>query len=133
MNSNGPIKTVEGLARAGLLARRDRDALADVAARYAIALTPTVAGLIDRADDSDPIARQFVPEPAELITTPEERADPIGDEAHSPVQGIVHRYPDRLLLKAESGLRGRTVNSVLSEIIVATAVEEVPAPADASS
>jgi lysine 2,3-aminomutase len=54
--------------------------------------------LIDRADDSDPIARQFVPEPAELITTPEERADPIGDETHSPVPGIVHRYPDRVLL-----------------------------------
>ncbi len=100
MNTVGPIKTVEGLERAGLLGQRDRDALSDVAARYAIALTPTVAGLIDRADDSDPIARQFVPEPAELITTPEERADPIGDEAHSPVQGIVHRYPDRVLLKA---------------------------------
>ncbi|MBD9447147.1 MULTISPECIES: lysine-2,3-aminomutase-like protein [unclassified Rhizobium] len=100
MNSIGPIKTVEGLERAGLLGQRDRDALADVAARYAVALTPTVAGLIDRADGSDPIARQFVPDAAELIVAPEERADPIGDEAHSPVQGIVHRYPDRVLLKA---------------------------------
>ena len=34
-----------------------------------------------------------------LTTTPEERADPIGDHAHSPVAGIVHRYPDRVLLK----------------------------------
>ncbi|OWV90946.1 lysine-2,3-aminomutase-like protein [Rhizobium sp. R693] len=99
MSSIGPIKTVEGLERAGL-GQRDRDALADVAARYAIALTPTVAGLIDRADDADPIARQFVPDAAELIVAPAERADPIGDEAHSPVPGIVHRYPDRLLLKA---------------------------------
>ena len=100
MNSITAIKTVEGLERAGLLGERDRDALADVAARYAIALTPTVVGLVDPANDADPIARQFVPDAAELIVAPEERADPIGDEAHSPVQGIVHRYPDRVLLKA---------------------------------
>jgi len=100
MNSITAIKTVEGLERAGLLGERDRDALADVAARYAIALTPTVVGLVDPANDADPIARQFVPDAAELIVASEERADPIGDEAHSPVQGIVHRYPDRVLLKA---------------------------------
>jgi lysine 2,3-aminomutase len=40
-----------------------------------------------------------VPHIAELTTTPEERADPIGDHAHAPVDGIVHRYPDRVLLK----------------------------------
>ncbi|CAN7520500.1 lysine-2,3-aminomutase-like protein [Rhizobium sp. LjRoot258] len=100
MNSVGPIKTVEGLERAGLLGQRDREALAEVSAHYAIALTPTVAGLIDRTDAADPIARQFVPDPVELIVAQGERADPIGDEAHSPVQGIVHRYPDRVLLKA---------------------------------
>ena len=59
-----------------------------------------MAALIDPADPHDPIARQFVPDAAELATTPEERADPIGDLAHSPVEGIVHRYPDRVLLKA---------------------------------
>ncbi len=63
-------------------------------------LTPAVTKLIDRADPADPIARQFVPDAAELVVTPEERADPIGDHAHSPVEGIVHRYPDRVLLKA---------------------------------
>ena len=40
-----------------------------------------------------------MPDIAELTTTPEERADPIGDNAHSPVEGVVHRYPDRVLLK----------------------------------
>ena len=64
-----------------------------------VALTPEIAALIDRADPHDPIARQFVPDVAELATTPEERADPIGDDAHAPVAGIVHRYPDRVLLK----------------------------------
>jgi lysine 2,3-aminomutase len=71
-----------------------------VAKKYAIAITPAVAGLIDPSDPDDPIARQFVPSAAELVTTPEERADPIGDLDHSPVEGIVHRYPDRVLLKA---------------------------------
>ena len=54
---------------------------------------------IDPSDPHDPIARQFVPDAAELRTRPEELADPIGDDAHSPVEGIVHRYPDRVLLK----------------------------------
>jgi lysine 2,3-aminomutase len=78
------------------------DELADlekVASRYAIALTPDIAALIDRNDPADPIARQFVPTQAELVTGPGERADPIGDQAYSPVAGIVHRYPDRVLFK----------------------------------
>ena len=76
-----------------------RAALEKVAAQYAVAITPAMAELIDRADPNDPIARQFVPDAAELESLPEERADPIGDDAHSPVEGIVHRYPDRVLLK----------------------------------
>lgn len=47
----------------------------------------------------DPIAAQFLPSAAEAIVAPEERADPIGDNRFSPVSGIVHRYPDRVLLK----------------------------------
>lgn len=100
MNVVKPIKSVDDLVQAGLVAPADRAALEEVAARYAIALTPAVSRLIDRADADDPIARQFVPDMAELTVAPEERADPIGDHAHSPVEGIVHRYPDRVLLKA---------------------------------
>ena len=100
MNAVKPIKSVEDLVKAGLAAPADRAALEAVAARYAIALTPAVTRLIDRADPADPIARQFVPDAGELTIAPEERADPIGDHAHSPVEGIVHRYPDRVLLKA---------------------------------
>ncbi|MCJ9671475.1 MULTISPECIES: lysine-2,3-aminomutase-like protein [unclassified Neorhizobium] len=94
------LKTPEDLAAAGLIELQKLDGIRAVADRYAIALTPTVVSLIDRADRQDPIARQFVPDPAERLTTPQERADPIGDQAHSPVKGIVHRYPDRVLLKA---------------------------------
>ena len=100
MNIVRPIKSVDDLSSAGLIAEGDRLALEEVAVRYAIALTPSVAALIDRDDPADPIARQFVPVGDELRILPEERADPIGDIAHSPVEGIVHRYPDRVLLKA---------------------------------
>jgi lysine 2,3-aminomutase len=75
------------------------DPLAAVAARYAVAVTPAMARLIDPADASDPIARQFAPDVRELETLPHELADPLLDGAHSPVEGIVHRYADRCLLK----------------------------------
>jgi lysine 2,3-aminomutase len=100
MSSQRPIKTADELVSAGLVPAALREVMADVAARYAIAITPAMQALIDPRDLTDPIARQFVPDPAELITTPDERADPIGDLSHSPVEGIVHRYPDRVLLKA---------------------------------
>jgi len=87
------------LVAAGLAPPEKLADLARVAERYAVAITPDIAALIDRADPHDPIARQFVPDIAELTITPEERADPIGDDAHSPVAGVVHRYADRVLLK----------------------------------
>jgi lysine 2,3-aminomutase len=99
---NAAPKTLRHLSEldaAGLTPPEKRVALEQVAAQYAVAITPAMAGLIDPADPNDPIARQFVPDPAELDVKPEERADPIGDHAHSPVEGIVHRYPDRVLLK----------------------------------
>jgi lysine 2,3-aminomutase len=74
-------------------------ALEQVAARYAVAITPAMANLIDPSDPDDPIARQFVPDARELELRPEESTDPIGDDVHSPVEGVVHRYPDRALLK----------------------------------
>ncbi|OPY95816.1 lysine 2,3-aminomutase [Bradyrhizobium sacchari] len=74
-------------------------ALERVAARYAVAITPALVELIDTSDPDDPIARQFVPTAAELEMQPGENADPIGDHPHSPVPGIVHRYPDRVLFK----------------------------------
>ena len=93
------LRSPDDLIAAGLAPRDRRAELEQVAARYALALTPDVVDLIDPADPRDPIARQFVPDAAELDAQPEEIADPIGDDAHSPVEGIVHRYPDRVLLK----------------------------------
>lgn len=82
------------------MADADRlDPLREVAARYAVAITPDMEALIDPADPADPIARQFRPSAAELETRPEERPDPIGDRPHEAVDGLVHRYADRALLK----------------------------------
>src|SRR5262249_36525403 len=93
------LRRADALIAAGLVAPERRAEIEAVVARYALSLTPDVAALIDPADPSDPIARQFVPDGAELEARPEELHDPIGDDAHSPVAGIVHRYPDRVLLK----------------------------------
>lgn len=93
------LRTPAALADAGLVPAEAAAALDAVAARYAVTITPAIAALIDPNDPGDPIARQFVPSLAELAPSRGERADPIGDDIHSPVEGIVHRYPDRVLLK----------------------------------
>ena len=93
------LKDPAALARAGLVPAADLPALERVAARYAVSVTADMAELIDADDPADPIARQFVPRAEEVETRPEERADPIGDDAHAPLPGLVHRYPDRVLLK----------------------------------
>jgi lysine 2,3-aminomutase len=91
------IHTPAKLVAAGLAPVSLRPALDRVAEKYAIAITPAIRRLIETPED--PIGRQFIPHPAELLTAPHETADPIGDDALSPVKGIVHRYADRALLK----------------------------------
>jgi lysine 2,3-aminomutase len=97
-----PATTLRGpteLVAHGLVAVEDLADLEKVAARYAVAVTPEIAALIDPDDPFDPIARQYIPSAEELVVQVNESADPIGDHAHSPVSGIVHRYPDRVLFK----------------------------------
>ena len=92
------LRSGADLAAAGLADQSEIPALDAVGAQFSIALPAGLAALIDPADPDDPIARQFVPDPAELVRTGDELDDPIGDETHSPVRGLVHRYPDRVLL-----------------------------------
>jgi lysine 2,3-aminomutase len=87
------------LAAHGLIPAAALPELEKVAARYAVAVTPQVAALIDVDNPDDPIAGQYIPRVDELTIQPGERADPIGDHRFSPVEGIVHRYPDRVLFK----------------------------------
>jgi lysine 2,3-aminomutase len=91
------LRSAEALAAAGLIAPEAVPPIATVERRYALAITPHLRALIETP--GDPIGRQFIPDSAELTIAPHELADPIADDALSPIKGIVHRYPDRVLLK----------------------------------
>jgi len=93
-----PLRSAADLSDAGLIEADDAAAVDALAANLPVRITPHMARLIDPADPDDPIARQFVPHMAEAIVSPDELRDPIGDGNHAPVKGIVHRYPDRVLL-----------------------------------
>ncbi len=99
MRASNTLRFPAELVEHGLAPAEKLPDLEKVAARYAVAITPDVAALIDPSDPQDPIARQYVPSADELVIQSKENADPIGDHAHSPVSGIVHRYPDRVLFK----------------------------------
>ncbi len=94
-----PITRLEDLAAQGLSSQTAVDALAPVIDRFQLRITNDLIGLIDPDAFDDPIARQFMPDVRELEIQPNELIDPIGDDTHSPVRGITHRYPDRVLLK----------------------------------
>jgi lysine 2,3-aminomutase len=94
---NRTLRTVPDLVRAGLVRKADVAVLEAVGKRYAVAVPPALRALIGAPDD--PIGAQFVPDISELLTFPGENIDPVGDDALSPVKGVVHRYPDRVLIK----------------------------------
>jgi len=93
------LRSPQDLARAGLVAVDAVPGLEAVAAHYATAITPAMAALINTDDPADPIGLQYIPDVAELITAPHELEDPTADAPFTPVKGVVHRYPDRALLK----------------------------------
>jgi lysine 2,3-aminomutase len=86
------------LHNTGHLSDAECEALKPVAAQFGVAISQQMLVQIEPGSSDDPVAAQFVPTLAELKITPEELADPIGDQQHSPVRGIIHRYPDRVLL-----------------------------------
>ena len=65
--------------------------------KLALAITPYFFNLIDRQDPDCPIRRQVIPRGDEMVVSEEEMLDSLGEDAHSPVPGLVHRYPDRVL------------------------------------
>jgi lysine 2,3-aminomutase len=99
MNRHATFRRPIELLQAGLVRPERLSEIEAVAALYAVSITPAMGDLIDATDAHDPIGRQFLPDAAELDRLPEERDDPIGDDAHEAVPGLVHRYPDRVLLK----------------------------------
>ena len=65
--------------------------------KLAMAITPYYFNLIDREDPNCPMRKQVIPRGGEMVTTVDEMLDPVGEDSHSPVPGLVHRYPDRVL------------------------------------
>ena len=92
------VRTLAALERVISLTDEERAAFSECDARFKMAITPYYAALMDPTDPTCPVRRQAVPDPAELRPTPLDLADPLGEEAHMPVPGLTHRYPDRALL-----------------------------------
>lgn len=76
----------------------ERDALALVGDKLAFRVTPHFMSLIKPSDPMDPLRLQVIPRMGELCFSPEEYRDPCGEDADMKVPGLVHRYPDRVLL-----------------------------------
>ncbi len=65
--------------------------------KRALGITPYFYNMIDRENPDCPIRRQVIPRVEETLTHPSDLSDPCGEDSHSPVPGLVHRYPDRVL------------------------------------
>ncbi len=95
-----PLCSLEDLAEQRIISRRNAASLNDIGQRYALRLPTGLGQRIAAAGGRGPLARQYVPSWRERIVGSFEQDDPIGDRPWSPIKGIVHRYPDRVLLKA---------------------------------
>lgn len=82
------------------LTTSERRGLAMTHEKFAVAITPHFAELIDPDDPNCPIRRQVVPREEELLVGPGDMTDPCGEDHDEVVPGLVHRYPDRVLLLA---------------------------------
>jgi lysine 2,3-aminomutase len=74
------------------------DGLLKTAEKFRLAITPYYASLIRRTDAKDPVFRMCVPDVQELCDPPFLQDDPLDENRDMPVPGVVHRYPDRVLL-----------------------------------
>lgn len=91
------IRTVEQLVANDLIAANAVQDINKVVENFSLTITEQMHALIDKTNPTDPIRMQFVPSKDELTISANESTDPIGDQTHTKVKGIVHRYPDRCL------------------------------------
>jgi len=91
------LTRVEQLENVMTLTSEEKEGCFFANRKLALAITPYFFNLIDRDDPDCPVRRQVIPRINEMTTAPEEMLDPVGEDGHSPVPGIVHRYPDRVL------------------------------------
>ncbi len=92
------IRTLDELERIVRLSPEERAALLQAGAKLPVAITPYYMALISADDPEQPLRRTVIPRPGELLRLAGESDDPLGEDADSPVPGLVHRYPDRVLL-----------------------------------
>ncbi len=92
------IQTLEQLEVRLNLTPEERAGTILAGKKLALGITPHFFNLIDKDDPDCPIRRQVVPRIEESVTNPDELTDPCGEDSHMPVPGLVHRYPDRVLL-----------------------------------
>jgi lysine 2,3-aminomutase len=91
------ITSQEQLEKYMVLTDEEKAGCAYADKKLALAITPYFFNLIDRNDPGCPIRKQVIPRGAEMVVSSEEMLDSLGEDAHSPVPGLVHRYPDRVL------------------------------------
>jgi lysine 2,3-aminomutase len=91
------LTTAEQLERFMTLTADEKAGCAHASEKLALAITPYFFNLIDRNDPDCPIRKQVIPRSGELLVSAEEQLDSLGEDSHSPVPGLVHRYPDRVL------------------------------------
>ena len=92
------IQTLEQLEKRLSLIGEERAGTILAGKKLALGITPHFFSLIDPQDPDCPIRRQVVPRIEEASRAPDEMVDPCGEDSHMPVPGLVHRYPDRVLL-----------------------------------
>lgn len=98
--SRNRIRTLEQFERVLVLSESERAALVLGGTMLPTGVTPYYMSLLDPLDPTQPLRKTVVPTTAEFVRTLGEADDPLGEEGHSPVPGLVHRYPDRVLLLA---------------------------------
>jgi lysine 2,3-aminomutase len=91
------ITTVEQLEKLMTLTPDERAGCIFANQKLALAITPYFFNLIDRNDPNCPIRKQVIPRAGEMVVSEGESLDSLGEDEYSPVPGIVHRYPDRVL------------------------------------
>ena len=92
------VTTIEGLSKYVHLSPQERSQLRLVSIKYPLAITPYYLSLMNPDDPADPIRRQSLPAPEELSMASIGMEDPLAEGEHSVVPGLVHRYPDRVLM-----------------------------------
>lgn len=91
------LRTLSALEQVITLSLEERSAIVETSSAFRLGITPHYVALMDPLDPSCPVRRQAIPQRGEAVVFPFELEDPLAEEAHMPVEGITHRYPDRVL------------------------------------